>query len=116
MEFFQDTWFGEKLADAGKGVKDAFIEGWEGLKEFGVVISKGEWKEILVSLAKGVRWVFRKLKEAMYSTVVMIADAILIATGVGLAFHWIPWAIITALDIYQITSNDWPENEKMILC
>lgn len=109
--FTQDTWLGKKLSDTGKAIKDTVTAGWEGLKEFGVAISKGEWSEILSLMAKGVRWVLRKLKDAMYSTVGMIVDAILVATGIGKSVQWIPWALITALDVYQIVSNDWPEDE-----
>lgn len=109
--FTQDTWLGRKLADTGKAIKDTVTSGWEGLKEFGVAISKGEWSEILTLMAKGVRWILRKLKDAMYSAVGMIVDAILVATGIGKSVQWIPWALITALDVYQIVSNDWPEEE-----
>lgn len=109
--FWEDTWLGEKLADSGKAIKDTVTAGWEGLKQFGIAISKGEWSQILTLLAKGVRWVLRKLKDAMYSTIGMIVDAILVATGIGKSVQWIPWALITALDVYQIVNNDWPENE-----
>ena len=110
--FFDDTWLGNKLKDAGTAIKDTAIAGWEGLKKLGVAISKGEWSEIMSLLGKGVIWILRKLKDALYSTLGMIVDAILIATGIGETVQWIPWALITALDAYQISTNNWPENEK----
>jgi hypothetical protein len=110
--FWENTWLGNKLSDAGKAIKDSVTAGWEGLKQFGVAISKGEWSQILSLLASGVKWVLRKLKEAMYSTIGMIVDAILIATGVGKTVQWIPWALVTALDVYQLATDDWPEEEK----
>ncbi len=112
FNFFDDTWLGNKLKSAGQSIKDATVAGWEGLKKLGVSISQGQWSEILSLLGRGVLWVLRKLKEALYSTVGMIVDAILVATGVGKTVQWIPWALVTALDIYQLTNNDWPAEEK----
>lgn len=110
--FFDDTWLGREMSDSAKSISDSFKSGLEGLKKFGIAISKGEWSQILTLLAKGVKWVLRKLKEAMYSNLGMIVDAILVASGVGKTFQWIPWALITALDIYQIVNNDWPQEES----
>lgn len=110
--FWQDTWLGSKMASAGKAIKDTVTAGWEGLKQFGIAVSKGEWSKILSLLASGVKWVLRKLKDAMYSAVGMIVDAILVATGIGKSVQWIPWALITALDVYQLATDDWPEEEK----
>lgn len=112
FNFFQDTWVGKELSNAGKGIADAVADSWKGLKEFGVAISKGDWSQILGLLAKGVKFVLRKLKQAMYSTVGMIVDAILVATGIGKTVQWIPWALVTALDAYQIISGDWEGEEK----
>jgi hypothetical protein len=111
FNFMDDTWFGKQLKSAGKGISDFVTTSYEGLKKFGIAISKGNWGEILKLLASGVKYLFRKLKDAMYSNIGMIVDGILIATGVGKAVQWIPWALITALDIYQIAFNDWPEEE-----
>ena len=110
--FWEDTWLGNKLKDAGTAIKDTVTAGWEGLKQFGIAISKGEWSQILSLLASGIKWVLRKLKQAMYSTIGMIVDAILVATGIGKTVQWIPWALVTALDVYQLVTDDWPEEEK----
>lgn len=110
--FFDDTWLGKELKSSGESIKNTFIDSYEGLKKFGVAISKGEWKEILSLLAKGTLYVLRKLKSAMYSAVGMTIDAILVATGIGKSVQWIPWALILGLDIYQMISNDWPDDEK----
>lgn len=112
FNFFQDTWVGRTVSHAGASIEKAAEESWVGLKKFGVAISKGEWTQILTLLSKGVRFVLRKLKDAMYSTVGMIVDSILIATGIGKTVQWVPWALITALDAYQLISNDWPTDEK----
>lgn len=112
FDFFQDTWVGRTVSDAGKSIEKAADESWEGLKKFGVAVSKGEWTQILTLLSQGVRFILRKLKDAMYSTIGMIVDSILIATGIGKTAQWIPWALITSLDAYQLLSNDWPADEK----
>lgn len=109
--FTENTWLGRTLSSSGKAITDTVTSGLEGLKEFGVAISKGEWTEILSLMAKGVKWVLRKLKDGMFSNLGMIVDAILVATSVGKSFQWIPWALITALDVYQIVTNDWPQEE-----
>lgn len=109
--FTENTWLGRQLASSGQSIVDTVTSGLDGLAKFGVAISKGEWTEILSLMAKGVKWVLRKLKDAMFSNLGMIVDAILVATGIGKSVQWIPWALITALDVYQIVSNDWPDEE-----
>lgn len=112
FNFFQDTWLGKELKSSGKSVKNFFSDSYEGLKKFGVSISKGDWKEILGLLAKGTKYFLRSLKSALYSPIGMILDAMLIATGIGKSVQWIPWALVLSLDIYQIAFNDWSDDEK----
>jgi len=110
--FWEDTWIGSSLSSSVKSIQDAAAESYEGLKNFGVALSRGQWTEILTLLAKGVRFVFRKIKEALYSNTGMIIDGILVAMGITKVAQVIPWAIVIALDVYQIVFNDWPEEEK----
>ena len=105
--FFDDTWVGRKLKDAGEGLKDFATTSWEGIKKMGVAISKGAWSEILSLLGKGVLYILRKLKEAAYSTIGIIVDAILVATGIGKIGQVVVWGLITALDVYQLANNDY---------
>lgn len=105
--FFDDTWVGRKLKDAGEGIKDFVTTSWDGIKKMGVAISKGDWSEILSLLGKGVLYVLRKLKQAAYSTLGIIVDAILIATGIGKTGQIVAWGLITALDVYQLMNNDY---------
>jgi hypothetical protein len=112
FDFFDDTWLGAELKKSGNSIVDTAKESWSGLKEFGVAISQGEWTEILSMLAKGVRFVLRKLKAALYSNVGMVVDAIMIATGVGAGAVKIAWAMVLALDIYQFTTGDYTDEEK----
>jgi hypothetical protein len=111
FNFLQDTWLGRQFKNAGEGIANFVKTSYEGLKDFGIAVSKGEWGNILTLLAKGVRYLLRKLKDAMYSNIGMIVDAILIATGVGAGAAKVAWGLIVALDVYQLISNDWPEDE-----
>ena len=112
FNFLQDTWLGRQFKNAGDSIADFAKTSFEGLKNFGIAISQGDWAGILTLLAKGVRYLLRKLKDAMYSNIGMIVDAILIATGVGAGAAKIAWGLIVALDAYQILFNDWPDDEK----
>lgn len=97
---------------------------WEGFKEFGKKmykgagdlfdkISKGEWKQVFSLLGKGVLYLARKLRSLMYHPIGLILDAILVATLIGKTVQWIPWAIIVALDVYELVSGDSEENLPM---
>jgi len=109
--FFDDTWVGKQLKNAGTSIADAASEAWEGAKKLGLAISKGDWGQILGLLAKGVRFILRKLKDALYSNLGMIVDGILIATGVGKGAQMVAWGLVLALDVYQFIFNDYPSDE-----
>jgi hypothetical protein len=109
--FFDDTWLGKGLKKTGESLSDFAASSWDGLKKLGVAINKGEWSEILDLLKRGTLFILRKLKDAAYSTLGMVVDAILVATGIGKGAQMVVWGLITALDIYQITKNDWPEDD-----
>lgn len=112
FEFLQDTWLGRQFKSAGNSVADFAKTSYEGVKKFGLAISQGDWAGILKLLSQGVKYVLRKLKDALYSNLGMIVDAVLIATGVGAGATKIAWGLVVALDLYQLISDDWPEEEK----
>jgi hypothetical protein len=112
FSFLQDTWLGRQFKNAGNSVTDFAKTSYEGVKKFGLAVSQGEWSNILTLLSQGVKYLLRKLKDAMYSNLGMIVDAILIATGVGAGVAKIAWGLIVALDVYQLSTGDWPEEEK----
>lgn len=107
FDVLQGTWLGRQLKSSGEGIKDTLTQSWEGLKKFGVSISKNGWSQILSDISKGVRFVFRRLKDALYSNIGITVDAILVATGVGKTIQWIPWGMVFGLDVYQMANNDW---------
>jgi len=105
------TWLSDTASSTVTGVKDFFVDSWEGIKSFGVAISKGDWDEIVSLLKRGVVWLARKLRQALYSPVGIIVDAILIATGVGKLAQAVAWGIVVALDIYEFATGDY-ENKN----
>lgn len=97
--------------DIGKKVGELGSSAMEQLKSLGgEALAKG--KEVLSVIGKGALSAARWLKDAMYSVGGIAVDAFLVATGIGKAVQWIPWAIILILDIYQWTANDYPNGES----
>ena len=105
------NWAKDTVVDSGKSIAKFATDSWDGLKKMGVAISKGDWSEILSLLGRGVLFILRKLKDAAYSTLGMIVDAILVAIQVGKGAQMVAWGLITALDVYQIVNNDWPDGD-----
>ena len=119
-DFWKDTSIGRGLGHTGKfikdtasstykGIGDTFKEAWDGLKKAGIAISKGDFKELLKLIGQGFLWTGRKLRSAAYSTVGLIIDAILIATGIGKIGQAAVWAIIVCVDIYEFMSGNYED-------
>jgi hypothetical protein len=102
-------WFADEAKKFGSDIVDIAKTGWEGIAKAGIAISKGDWKGIINLLGKGMLFFARKLRSLLYNPVGMVLDAILIATGIGKAAQWIPWAIVVALDIYEVSTGDYEE-------
>jgi len=104
-------WFVDSAKNLGKDVLDMAKTGWEGIKKAGIAISKGDWKSILNLLGSGMLYFARKLRSLLYNPVGMVLDAMLIATGIGKGVQWVPWAIIVALDIYEVITGNYEDKE-----
>jgi hypothetical protein len=104
-------WAADEVKRFGDDIADIAKTGWEGIKKAGVAISTGDWKSILGLLSKGMLFLARKLRSLLYNPVGMVLDAILIATGIGKAAQWIPWAIVVALDIYEVSTGNFEEKD-----
>jgi hypothetical protein len=109
------TYVSDTAKSSWEGIKDFGSKSWEGIKSLGIAISKGEWSEILNLLKKGAKFLARKLREALYSPVGIIVDAILIATGIGKGLQVVAWSIVVALDIYEFTSGDFENPEEPMI-
>jgi hypothetical protein len=106
-------WVVDQGKSAAKGISDFAKTSYEGGKEFVGAISKGDWDSALEIIGKGILYVARKIRSAMYHPVGLILDAILVATGIGKSIQWIPWAIIVALDVYEFMSGNYEEENPM---
>lgn len=103
------NWAKETATGAVKGVTDFVKTGYEGLKKLGIAISEGDWMKIVDLLKKGALYVARSIRSALYNPVGLILDAILMASGVGIGFKMLPWAIVVALDIYELMTGKYED-------
>lgn len=86
----------------------------QNLKDLANKISKSDWLEAIKIIGRGARYIARKIRSAMYHPIGLILDAIFVATEIGKLVQWIPWAIIVALDIYELISGDYEEEMSML--
>ena len=113
-EWISNSWLGKKVKAAGKGISDFYSEAKKKLAEFGAKLSNLQWKDVWNALGRGLLWILRKFKAAAYSTIGIIVDAILVATGIGKVPQMVFWGLVTGLDVYQLISGDWdPEGTPM---
>jgi hypothetical protein len=105
------NWVKDTTVDVVKGVGDFVKTGYEGLKKLGVSISEGDWLKVVDLLKKGTLYVARKIRSALYNPIGLILDAILVASGVGIGFKMLPWAIVVALDIYEFMTGNYEDPE-----
>lgn len=108
-------WLKDTAVNTYTGLSDFVSTSYEGVKKLIGGISKGEWSEVLNLLKKGALWVTRKIRQALYSPVGLILDAILVATGIGKAVPFVLWGIVVALDIYELISGDYEDKEESFL-
>ena len=105
------NWAKETATSAVTGVTDFIKTGYEGLKKLGIAISEGDWMKIVDLLKKGALYVARSIRSALYHPVGLILDAILMASGVGVGFKMLPWAIVVGLDIYEFMTGNYEDPE-----
>ena len=98
-----------------KGLKDFVSKTYSGGKQLVSAISDGDLSQVMDLIGKGALYVARKIREALYTPVGMILDAILIATGIGKAAQFVIWGIVVALDIYEIVSGDYEDKNESFL-
>jgi hypothetical protein len=105
------NWAADKAKEFGKDIGDIASTGWEGLKKAGLAISTGDFSKLIDLLGKGMLFLARKIRALLYNPVGIVLDSILVATGIGKAFQWIPWAIVVALDIYEVSTGDYEDKQ-----
>ena len=105
-------WAVDQAKKFGSDIADIAATGVEGLKKAGLAISQGDFKQILDLLSKGMLFIARKIKSLLYNPVGIVLDAILVATGIGKSVQWVLWAIVVALDIYEMSTGDFEEKDQ----
>jgi hypothetical protein len=80
--------------------------------KLGGEILKGNWSEVWNLMKQGVKWLARKIRQAIYSPVGIIIDTILIATEVGKVPQAIIWGIVVLLDIYEFVTGDYEHKDE----
>jgi hypothetical protein len=108
-------WAKDTAKSAVTGVKDFAVGAWEGLKKTYNYIADGDWKEAFAIIGKGILWVARKIRSALYHPIGLILDAILVATGIGKAVQFVIWAVVVALDLYELISGDFEDKDLSMI-
>lgn len=113
---FKDAWDYTKdtVKGAVQGVKDFATTSWEGLKKLYTNIKDGDWKKAFEIIGKGMLYVARTIRSALYSPIGIILDAILVALTIGTfgASKYIQasvWAIVVGLDLYELLTGNFEE-------
>lgn len=106
------NWVKDQAVDFGKGVVKTVKGVGKGLYAVGKGILTGDWSAVMELLGKGLLWIARQLRSLMYNPIGIVLDGILVATGIGKTVQWIPWAIIVALDLYELVSGDYEHPEE----
>jgi hypothetical protein len=108
-------WVYNKGAEAVKGVTDFATTTYSNAKKLLGNISRGEWQEALNLIAQGPLYIARRLRDFMYHPIGMILDIILVVTEIGKLPQAVIWAIIVALDIYEISTGDTETETNIIM-
>jgi hypothetical protein len=103
---FKD-WSKETGQSTVSGFKEFVSKTKKGASDLVDKVSNAQWADVISLLGKGIHYFAKKLRDAMYHPVGLVLDAILVASGIGKAVQWIPWAIIVALDIYELFAGDY---------
>lgn len=106
------NWLATQPKTAVQGIKNFVKTSSKGAVDFISNVSKGDFKKAFDIITKGVLYVFRAIRGALYHPIGMVLDAILITTGIGKTVQWIPWAMVVALDIYEITTQDFEYKDQ----
>lgn len=103
------NWAKETAHNAYTGTTSFVDKSISGLKQLYTNIKDGDWSKAFDLIKKGILYVARTIRSAMYNPIGILLDAILIATGVGKSAQFVIWAIIVGLDIYELMSGNYED-------
>lgn len=96
------SWLGKSTTDFVTGTTQMVKDAGTGLYNLGGAVMSGDVTKVLSLLGKGILYFARWLRKSLYNPIGIVLDTVLIATGIGKTVQWIPWAIIVALDVYEL--------------
>lgn len=105
------NWASEKGKEAVSGMKQTYQTVKKGVQDAGEAISKADLSQAFQIIGKGVVYLAKRLRDALYNPVGMILDAILVASGIGKAAQFVIWAIVVILDVYELATGDYKEED-----
>ena len=105
-------WAKQKGQEAISGTTKVISRSIQGVKDAANKFSQGEWMDAVKIVGQGVLYLAKKLRDALYHPVGMVLDAILVASGIGKSAQFVIWAIVVALDIYELSSGQYPEGQN----
>jgi hypothetical protein len=103
------NWAVDTAKGTVQGIKNFTTTSIDGLKKLYTNIKDGDWKKALSLIGKGILYVARSIRSALYNPFGLLLDAILVATGIGKGVQWIPWAIVVALDVYEFITGNYED-------
>jgi hypothetical protein len=109
-------WGKKNIDSAITGVQGFAKTVGSGAVDFVKNISRGDFAKAFDIIGKGILYLMRSIRSAMYHPVGMVVDAIFLTlapatAGITQVLKWLPWAVIVALDILEITNIVQPEEE-----
>ena len=108
-------WVKQKGKESYTGVISTVQTVGKGLEKFKNALTSGQWSEVMGIIGKGTLFLARKIRSALYHPIGLILDAILVATGIGKSVQFVIWAVVVALDIYELSTGDYEDKSENIL-
>lgn len=102
-------WVKQTGSDALASVKQFGSKSIEGLKNLYTNIKDGDWSKAFQLIGKGILYVARTIRKALYNPIGILLDAILVATGIGKSAQFVIWAVVVGLDLYELTTGNYED-------
>lgn len=105
------SWLGKSATDVVTGTTQMIKNAAIGAYNLAGAVMSGDVTKVLSLLGSGLVYFAQWLRRTLYNPIGIVLDTVLIATGIGKTVQWIPWAIIVALDVYELLNPDKSEHK-----
>jgi hypothetical protein len=106
------SWLGRSATNFVTGTTQMVKDAGTGAVQLGKAVMSGDALKVLELLKKGVIYFAQWLRRTLYNPIGMVLDTVLVVTGIGKSVQWIPWAIVVALDVYELLNPKEAENQN----